>query len=94
MPYLEPLGICRSPAALKRPDRSKQCHCLQFAQTVTQGSDLLVLSPSSYEELESKESSSKQEMTASEAFAREENTEAAQKTPILSTARRSMQCVV
>ena len=21
---------CRSPTALKRPDRSKQCHCLQF----------------------------------------------------------------
>ena len=22
----------RSPTALKRPDRSKQCHCLQFAK--------------------------------------------------------------
>ena len=24
------LQCCRSPTALKRPDRSKQCHCLQF----------------------------------------------------------------
>ena len=23
---------CKSPTALKRPDRSKQCHCLQFAK--------------------------------------------------------------
>ena len=26
----KPLASCRSPTALKRPDRSKQCHCLQF----------------------------------------------------------------
>ena len=25
-----PQASCRSPTALKRPDRSKQCHCLQF----------------------------------------------------------------
>ena len=30
MLYLKPLAFCRSPTALKRPDRSKQCHCLQF----------------------------------------------------------------
>ena len=24
--------FCRSPTALKAPDRSKQCHCLQFAK--------------------------------------------------------------
>ena len=26
------LDTCRSPTALKRPDRSKLCHCLQFAK--------------------------------------------------------------
>ena len=30
---LEPLASCWSPTALKRPDRSKHCHCLQFAQS-------------------------------------------------------------
>ena len=25
-------AFCRSPTALKKHDRSKQCHCLQFAQ--------------------------------------------------------------
>ena len=24
--------FCRSPTALKKPDRSKQCHCLPFTQ--------------------------------------------------------------
>ena len=32
MLYLKPLASCRSPTTLKRPDRSKQCHCLQFPQ--------------------------------------------------------------
>ena len=32
MLYLKPLASCRSPTALKRPDRSKQRHCLQFAK--------------------------------------------------------------
>ena len=26
------LASCRLPTSLKRPDRSKQCHCRQFAQ--------------------------------------------------------------
>ena len=26
------LASCRSPTALKRPDRSKQCHCLQLIE--------------------------------------------------------------
>ena len=30
MLYLKPLASCRSPTALNRPDRLKQCHCLQF----------------------------------------------------------------
>ena len=34
MLHLKPLAFCRSPTALKRPDRSKQCHCLQFAQRI------------------------------------------------------------
>ena len=29
---LRPLATCRSSTALKRPDRLKHCHCLQFAQ--------------------------------------------------------------
>ena len=33
MRYLKPIASCWSPTALKKPDRSKQCHCLQFAQT-------------------------------------------------------------
>ena len=32
MLYLKPLAIGGSPTAMKRLDRSKQCHCLQFAQ--------------------------------------------------------------
>ena len=28
--YLKPLAVCWSPIALKRPDRLKQRHCLQF----------------------------------------------------------------
>ena len=31
MLYLKPLATCRSGTALKRPDGSKQCHCLEFA---------------------------------------------------------------
>ena len=31
---LKPLASCRSPTALKRPDRSKQCQCLQFAKCI------------------------------------------------------------
>ena len=34
MLYLKPLVSCQSPTALKRPDRSKQCHCLQFAKCI------------------------------------------------------------
>ena len=34
MLYYKPLASCRSPTALKRPDRSKQCHCLQFAKCI------------------------------------------------------------
>ena len=30
MLYSKPLASCRSPTALKKPDRSKQCHCLKF----------------------------------------------------------------
>ena len=33
MLYLKPLACCGSPNALKRPNRSKQCHCTQFAQS-------------------------------------------------------------
>ena len=36
MLYLKSLATCRSPTALKRPDRSKQCHCLQFAHNASQ----------------------------------------------------------
>ena len=32
MLYEKPLASHWSPTALKRPDRSKQCHCLQFAK--------------------------------------------------------------
>ena len=32
MLYIKPLASCRSPTSLKRPDRSKQCHCLQFSK--------------------------------------------------------------
>ena len=32
MLYQKPLASYWSPTALKRPDRSKQCHCLQFAK--------------------------------------------------------------
>ena len=32
--YLKPLATGQSPTALKRSDRLKQCHCLQFAQSV------------------------------------------------------------
>ena len=28
------LASCRSPTALKRPDKWKQCHCLQFAKCI------------------------------------------------------------
>ena len=28
-----PLASCRSPTALKRPDRSKQCDCLQLTDS-------------------------------------------------------------
>ena len=31
---LKPLASCRSPTALKRPDRWKQCHCLEFGRNV------------------------------------------------------------
>ena len=34
MLYLKPLASYWSPTALKRPDRSKQCHCLQFAECI------------------------------------------------------------
>ena len=34
MLYYKPLASCRSPSALKRPDRSKKCHCLQFAKCI------------------------------------------------------------
>ena len=34
MIYSKPLASCRSPKALHRPDRSKQCHCLQFAKCI------------------------------------------------------------
>ena len=30
VPLQRKIRSCRSPTALKRPDRSKQCHCLQF----------------------------------------------------------------
>ena len=30
-----PLASCRSPTALKIPYWSKQCHCLQFAQSAS-----------------------------------------------------------
>ena len=33
IPDLKPLASCRSPTALKRPDKSKQCHYLLFAQS-------------------------------------------------------------
>ena len=33
MPHLQTLATCQSLAALKRSDRSKQCHWLQFAQS-------------------------------------------------------------
>ena len=32
MLHLKPLATCRSSTSLKRLDRLKQCHCLQFAQ--------------------------------------------------------------
>ena len=32
MLYKKPLASCRSPTALKKLDRSKQCHCLQVAK--------------------------------------------------------------
>ena len=32
MLYLKPLATFWSPTALKKFDRSKQCHCLHFAQ--------------------------------------------------------------
>ena len=35
MLYLKSLATCRPPTALKRPDRSKQCHCLQFAESAS-----------------------------------------------------------
>ena len=31
---LKHLAFCRLPTAPKRPDRSKQCHCLQFAKCI------------------------------------------------------------
>ena len=34
MHYLKPLASSRSPTALTRPDRSKLCHCLQFAKLI------------------------------------------------------------
>ena len=34
MLHQKPLASCWSPTALKRPDRLKQCHCLQFAKCV------------------------------------------------------------
>ena len=33
MLYLKLVATCQSPTALKRPGKSKQCHCLQFGQS-------------------------------------------------------------
>ena len=40
MLYLKPPATCWSPTALKKPDRSKQCHYLQFAQSASQPLDM------------------------------------------------------
>ena len=33
--YQNPQASCRAPTALKRPNRWKQCHCLEFSNCIT-----------------------------------------------------------